>query len=51
MSFWKTVLLGNTYNATRNVLKAQQDSDAHIQLILKVIGIGLVILVIYWLSM
>jgi hypothetical protein len=46
MLLWKTALLGNTYNATRKVLKAQQDSDAHIPLILKIGGVGLVILVI-----
>jgi len=36
MSFWKTVLLGNTYNATRKILKArEQNPDVRVPLILK----------------
>jgi hypothetical protein len=52
MSFWKTVLLGNSYNATRKILKAQrQNPDVRVPLILKLIGIGLIILIIYLLAL
>ena len=51
MSFWKTVLLGNSYNATRKILKSRdQNPDGHVPLILKIIGIGLIILIVYLLS-
>ena len=52
MSFWKTVLLGNSYNATRKIFKARdQNPDVHVPLILKIIGIGLVALIIYLLAL
>ncbi len=49
MNFWKTVLLGMAYNTNRFINKLRGNSSKDTPILLKVVGVVLVLIVIFWL--
>jgi len=51
MKFWQFFLLGNSYNAGRKLIKLQKENPKRIPIIFKIIGIGLILIVLYLLTL